>query len=148
MLVAAKGLTWAASICTSRLSPALKGIALMQSVFAVRRYQKFSIAEDIDLVVRCELDGAISMKGQDQLLSVKALNEFDSKTTGALSFILVVLLSHPHALWLPFAMTLPADIVEAIDDIGQVATTLVSVPFLCCSAAQRCSTPTLPVPSP
>ncbi|KAK9826613.1 hypothetical protein WJX74_005621 [Apatococcus lobatus] len=46
------------------------------------RYQKFSIAEDIDLVVRCELDGVISMKGQDQLLSIKALNEFDSKTTG------------------------------------------------------------------
>lgn len=46
------------------------------------RYQKFSIAEDIDLVVRCELDGVISMKGQDQLLSIKALNEYDSKTTG------------------------------------------------------------------
>ena len=46
------------------------------------RYQKFSIAEDIDLVVRCELDGVISIKDQDQLLSIKALNEFDSKTTG------------------------------------------------------------------
>ena len=38
--------------------------------------------EDVDLVVRCELDGVMNYKGQDQLLSIKALNEFDPKLTG------------------------------------------------------------------
>eukprot|EP00884_Botryococcus_braunii_P013268 jgi/Botrbrau1/21942/Bobra.0249s0065.1 len=46
------------------------------------RYRKFNIAEGTDLVVRCEIDGVINYKGQDQLLSIKALNEFDPKTTG------------------------------------------------------------------
>ncbi|KAK9817128.1 hypothetical protein WJX72_009970 [[Myrmecia] bisecta] len=45
------------------------------------RYRKFSIADDIDLVVRCELDGVMPYKGQDQLLSIKSLNEFDPKIT-------------------------------------------------------------------
>ena len=36
----------------------------------------------MDLVVRCELDGVMNYKGQDQLLSIKALNEFDPKHTG------------------------------------------------------------------
>ena len=49
------------------------------------RYRKFSIAEDVDLVVRCEVDGVMTYKGEDQLLSIKALNEFDSKTTGELA---------------------------------------------------------------
>lgn len=49
---------------------------------APRRYRKFNIAEDVDLVVRCEIDGVMPYKGEDQLLSIKALNEFDSKTTG------------------------------------------------------------------
>lgn len=38
--------------------------------------------EEVDLVVRCELDGVMNYKGQDQLLSIKALNEFDPKLTG------------------------------------------------------------------
>ena len=46
------------------------------------RYRKFQVKEDVDLVVRCEIDGMMPYKGEDQLLSVKALNEFDSKTTG------------------------------------------------------------------
>ena len=33
--------------------------------------------------MRCELDGVMNYKGQDQLLSIKALNEFDPKHTGA-----------------------------------------------------------------
>lgn len=37
----------------------------------------------MDLVVRCELDGVMNYKGQDQILSIKALNEFDPKHTGA-----------------------------------------------------------------
>ena len=48
----------------------------------MRRYRKFSIADDVDVVVRCEVDGVMTYKGEDQLLSIKALNEFDSKTTG------------------------------------------------------------------
>ena len=32
--------------------------------------------------MRCELDGVMNYKGQDQLLSIKALNEFDPKHTG------------------------------------------------------------------
>ena len=48
-----------------------------------RRYRKFRLSEETDLVVRCELDGVMNYKGQDQLLSIKALNEFDPKITGA-----------------------------------------------------------------
>ena len=44
----------------------------------------WSIAEDIDLVVRCELDGVMNYKGEEQLLLIKALNEYDSKVTGKL----------------------------------------------------------------
>jgi len=34
----------------------------------------------VDIVVRCELDAAIQMKGEDQLMSIKALNETDLRT--------------------------------------------------------------------
>ena len=47
------------------------------------RYRKFKMSDEVDLVVRCELDGVMNYKGQDQLLSIKALNEFDPKLTGA-----------------------------------------------------------------
>lgn len=47
------------------------------------RYRKFKIGEDLALVVRCELDGLMTYKGQELLLSIKALNEFDPKITGA-----------------------------------------------------------------
>ena len=33
-------------------------------------------------MVRCELDGVMKYKGQDQLLLIKALNEFDAKSSG------------------------------------------------------------------
>ncbi|BDA42750.1 Eukaryotic translation initiation factor 3 subunit D [Coccomyxa sp. Obi] len=46
------------------------------------RYRKVRMNEEVDLVVRCELDGVMNYKGQDQLLSIKALNEFDPKLTG------------------------------------------------------------------
>ncbi|CAK0760799.1 hypothetical protein CVIRNUC_002801 [Coccomyxa viridis] len=46
------------------------------------RYRKFALGSDVELVVRCELDGVMNYKGQDQLLSIKALNEFDPKHTG------------------------------------------------------------------
>ena len=52
--------------------------------FPACRYRKWSIAEDIDLVVRCELDGVMKYKGQDQLLLIKALNEYDAKSSGNL----------------------------------------------------------------
>jgi hypothetical protein len=41
------------------------------------------LSEECELVVRCELGGVMAYKGQDQLLSIKALNEFDPKITGA-----------------------------------------------------------------
>lgn len=43
------------------------------------RYRKWHLNEDesVDIIVRCELDGAINVKGENQLLSIKALNEFD-----------------------------------------------------------------------
>ena len=40
------------------------------------------MSQDTELVVRCEIDGVLKHKGQDELLSVKALNEFDPKLTG------------------------------------------------------------------
>lgn len=40
------------------------------------------MSEETELVVRCEVDGVLKHKGQDELLSVKALNEFDPKLTG------------------------------------------------------------------
>lgn len=46
------------------------------------RYRKFKVSADTELVVRCEIDGVLKHKGQDELLSVKALNEFDPKLTG------------------------------------------------------------------
>ena len=46
------------------------------------RYRKFELGSDVEVVVRCELDGVMNYKGQDQLLSIKALNEFDPKHTG------------------------------------------------------------------
>ena len=33
-------------------------------------------------MVRCELDGVMNYKGQEQLLLIKALNEFDPKFSG------------------------------------------------------------------
>ncbi|KAK9826714.1 hypothetical protein WJX81_000679 [Elliptochloris bilobata] len=46
------------------------------------RYRKFRISEGLALVVRCELDGVLTYKGEELLLSIKALNEFDPKVTG------------------------------------------------------------------
>eukprot|EP00963_Diacronema_lutheri_P008036 scaffold689_cov333-Pavlova_lutheri.AAC.17 len=46
------------------------------------RYRKWQLDENTVLVARCELDGYTDNKGQDALLSIKALNEFDSKATG------------------------------------------------------------------
>ena len=53
------------------------------SASLARRYRKWNIAEDVDLVVRCEVDGVMEYKGERQLLLIKALNEFDSKSSGA-----------------------------------------------------------------
>lgn len=47
------------------------------------RYRRWVLNEDekVSIVVRCELDGVISNKGEDQLMSIKALNEFDHRAT-------------------------------------------------------------------
>ncbi len=33
----------------------------------------------MDIIVRCELDGVVNFKGEDQLVSIKALNEIDMR---------------------------------------------------------------------
>jgi len=47
------------------------------------RYRKWTLNADegLDVVVRCELDGVIENKGEEQVVSIKALNEFDLKAT-------------------------------------------------------------------
>lgn len=46
------------------------------------RYRKWSLSENVDLVVRCEIDAVSkNAKGEDIFLTVKALNEWDLKTT-------------------------------------------------------------------
>jgi translation initiation factor 3 subunit D len=43
------------------------------------RYRKFTLAGGIRLVTRCELHGWLSKRGEDQNITVYALNEWDSK---------------------------------------------------------------------
>lgn len=40
------------------------------------------IVQDITLVARCELHGVSEVKGSEVLLTINALNEFDSRITG------------------------------------------------------------------
>ncbi|GBG75392.1 hypothetical protein CBR_g20021 [Chara braunii] len=49
---------------------------------AAYRYRKWKLDNDITLVARCEVDAVSEVKGQEVLLTVKALNEFDSKASG------------------------------------------------------------------
>jgi translation initiation factor 3 subunit D len=46
------------------------------------RYRSWSLQEGMTLYARCELHAALEYKGEQQLCTVKALNEFDSKVTG------------------------------------------------------------------
>jgi Eukaryotic translation initiation factor 3 subunit 7 (eIF-3) len=43
------------------------------------RYRKAALGDERELVVRCSVDAVMHLKGQEQLVSVKALNEFDPK---------------------------------------------------------------------
>jgi len=45
------------------------------------KYRKWKLSEDILLVARCEVDGVSDGKGRDSLLTIKALNEYDTKIT-------------------------------------------------------------------
>jgi Eukaryotic translation initiation factor 3 subunit 7 (eIF-3) len=47
--------------------------------FGCTRYRKAALGEERELVVRCSVDAVMHLKGQEQLVSVKALNEFDPK---------------------------------------------------------------------
>ena len=67
-------------LCLSKLTRTVSVLAHARQ-FAYR-YRKFKVSADTELVVRCEIDGVLKHKGQDELLSVKALNEFDPKLTG------------------------------------------------------------------
>ncbi|CAK9190419.1 unnamed protein product [Sphagnum jensenii] len=46
------------------------------------RYRKWKLDEETTLVARCELHSVAEVKGQEILLTVNSLNEFDSKITG------------------------------------------------------------------
>jgi len=47
------------------------------------KYRKWQLSEDVAMIARCEIDGVSKAKdGSDQLMTIKALNEFDSKVTG------------------------------------------------------------------
>ncbi len=53
---------------------------------------RWTLDEDagVSVIVRCELDGVTQgLKGEDQLLSIKALNEFDLRETSACPRLLV-----------------------------------------------------------
>ena len=43
------------------------------------KYRSWPLGEAHTLVVRCDVDAVMQYKGSDQLLSIKALNEFDPK---------------------------------------------------------------------
>lgn len=59
------------------------------------------MSEETELVVRCEIDGVLKHKGQDELLSVKALNEFDPKLTGQCQITVIDTAIHCICLVLP-----------------------------------------------
>jgi translation initiation factor 3 subunit D len=46
------------------------------------RYRKWKLDDKNVLVARCEIDSIAEIKGEETLMIVKALNEFDSKITG------------------------------------------------------------------
>lgn len=45
----------------------------------LRRYRKASLGGEQELVVRCAVDAVMHFKDTQQLVSIKALNEFDPK---------------------------------------------------------------------
>ncbi len=55
---------------------------LLNCINPTIRYRKWQLNEDeeVDIIVRCEVDAAIKVKDEDQLLSVKTLNETDLRT--------------------------------------------------------------------
>ena len=46
------------------------------------RYRKWVLDNTMSVIVRCQIDAAMENKGNNILLSIKALNEFDSRVTG------------------------------------------------------------------
>ncbi|XP_067935148.1 eukaryotic translation initiation factor 3 subunit D-like [Watersipora subatra] len=51
------------------------------------RYRKFDIGNDLQVVVRCEHDGYVQgASGDKQFITIKALNEWDSKVSGGVDY--------------------------------------------------------------
>lgn len=51
------------------------------------RYRKWDLGDGVELVVRCEHDAAtIGLNGETQFMNIKALNEWDSRVTGAIDW--------------------------------------------------------------
>ena len=49
-------------------------------LFFLDRYRKFDIGNDLNVIVRCEHDGyTVGTNGEKQFLTIRALNEWDSK---------------------------------------------------------------------
>ena len=73
---------WQSWSCCYAVRQTCWNVGPQYSALLVGRYRKFKVSEDVQLVVRCEIDGVMTHKGQDEYLSIKALNEYDPKVTG------------------------------------------------------------------
>ena len=54
-----------------------------EAAAVAHKYRSIPLGAEHTLIVRCEVDAVMQYKGSDQLLSVKALNEFDPKCAPA-----------------------------------------------------------------
>jgi translation initiation factor 3 subunit D len=61
---------------------AIEGAEGEQLSSSAYRYRQWSLndEDEVDIVVRCEVDGVLQVKGEDQLILIKALNETDLRT--------------------------------------------------------------------
>jgi len=50
-------------------------------LFLSHRYRKFDLGNGIDVIVRCEHDAVILTGNEKQFITIKALNEWDSKVS-------------------------------------------------------------------
>ena len=70
---------WLVHIITPALIPDFGIIHSFLSFFHAR-YRKFDIGNDLNVIVRCEHDGyTVGTNGEKQFLTIRALNEWDSK---------------------------------------------------------------------
>lgn len=68
---------------------------LSSSAYRYRQW-RLNDEDEVDIIVRCEVDGVISVKGEEQLILIKALNETDLRAQGAMGD------DHTHSHFEPF----------------------------------------------